>query len=63
MIQQALNDRGYAVGAADGTWGDRTIGALRDFQRAQGIDSTGEPDVYTLVALDLLPSDRVRKVR
>ncbi len=63
MIQQALNDRGYAVGSADGTWGDRTVAALRDFQRARGIEATGEPDVYTLVALDLLPSDRVRRDR
>ncbi len=55
MIQQALNDRGFASGTADGTWGDRTTTAVRDFQRAQGIEPTGEPDIYTLSALDLLP--------
>lgn len=61
MMQQALNDRGYAVGTADGTWGERTTTAMRDFQRSQGIEPTGEPDIYTLVALDIVPSGRSRR--
>lgn len=55
MIQQSLGQRGFLSGAADGVWGDNTVGALRAFQRAQGIEPSGEPDVYTLAALGLLP--------
>lgn len=60
MIQQALNDRGYKAGASDGAWGERTTAALGEFQRAQGIEPSGEPDVYTLVQLGLLPSSKSR---
>jgi peptidoglycan hydrolase-like protein with peptidoglycan-binding domain len=60
MIQQALARDGFDVGV-DGTWGDRTANALRDFQRRHGIEPRGEPDVYTLAALGLLPGgDRLR---
>lgn len=55
MIQQALVGRGYAIGAPDGIWGERTVDALRDFQRTQGLEPQGEPDVHTLSALGLLP--------
>lgn len=58
MIQQSLTQRGFKVGAADGMWGDQTVNALRDFQRTQGIEPMGEPDVYTLAALGLLPGNR-----
>jgi peptidoglycan hydrolase-like protein with peptidoglycan-binding domain len=57
MIQQTLDQRGFKVGTPDGVWGDRTVRALRDFQRAQGIEPLGEPDVYTLAALGLLPGE------
>ena len=55
MIQQSLGSSGNGIGTPDGIWGDRTVNALRDFQRSRGIEPTGEPDVYTLVALGLLP--------
>jgi N-acetyl-anhydromuramyl-L-alanine amidase AmpD len=55
LIQQALRERGFKVGAVDGTWGERTVEALRNFQRNQGIEPSGEPDVYTLAALEILP--------
>jgi peptidoglycan hydrolase-like protein with peptidoglycan-binding domain len=55
MIQQALNSKGFEVGSPDGIWGDRTVRALREFQRSQGIEPRGEPDVYTIAALGLLP--------
>ena len=56
MIQQGLESKGFEVGSADGMWGDRTVQALREFQRSQGMEPSGEPDVYTLAALGLLPS-------
>ena len=63
IIQQALNSTGFEVGSPDGVWGDRTVRALRDFQRAQGIDPRGEPDVHTLTALGLLPGGATRPAR
>jgi peptidoglycan hydrolase-like protein with peptidoglycan-binding domain len=54
MIQQALRQRGQEVDV-DGQWGERTAAALREFQRMQGLEPRGEPDVYTLSALGLLP--------
>jgi len=55
MIQQSLGQRGFDMGTPDGIWGDRTVNALRDFQRTRGLEPLGEPDVYTLAALGLLP--------
>lgn len=55
MIQQALSERGQDVGI-DGMWGDRTEAALRAYQRTQGLEPLGAPDVHTLVALGLLPA-------
>lgn len=55
MIQQALTQRGFDNGTPDGVWGDRTVNALRDFQRTRGLEPAGEPDVHTLSALGLLP--------
>ena len=63
IIQQALNSTGFEVGSPDGVWGDRTVRALRDFQRAQGIEPRGEPDVYTLSSLGLLPGGATRAAR
>jgi peptidoglycan hydrolase-like protein with peptidoglycan-binding domain len=63
IIQQALNSKGFEVGSPDGVWGDRTVRSLRDFQRAQGIEPRGEPDVHTLAALGLLPGGAAKSRR
>jgi hypothetical protein len=55
--QQALNDRGYSVGTVDGIYGPTTEQAVRDFQRAQGLDQTGQLDARTLAALNV-PNNR-----
>jgi hypothetical protein len=52
-VQQALNDKGYAAGPADGTWGPSTETALRRFQEAQGLPVTGRPDARTRAALGI----------
>jgi Putative peptidoglycan binding domain len=49
--QQALNDRGYNAGPADGVWGPNTEAAVRQFQQAQRLQSTGTLDKETLSAL------------
>jgi peptidoglycan hydrolase-like protein with peptidoglycan-binding domain len=52
-IQQALRERGYDVGQPDGKWGPRTQDALRQFQRKQGLEVTGQIDPQTVSALGL----------
>ena len=49
--QQALNDRGYDVGAVDGILGPQTESAIRSFQQTQGLPQTGTLDSATLAAL------------
>jgi peptidoglycan hydrolase-like protein with peptidoglycan-binding domain len=48
--QRALHDRGFNV-AVDGIYGPSTEQALRDFQRQQGLQQTGQLDQQTLSAL------------
>jgi osmotically inducible lipoprotein OsmB len=50
-VQQALADRGYSAGPADGRWGPNTEGALRRFQVSQGLQATGQLDARTVAAL------------
>jgi len=50
-VQQALNDRGYNAGPADGQWGAATQEAVKRFQRASGLPDTGELAPSTLSAL------------
>ena len=50
-VQQALNDRGFSVGPADGQWGPSTEDGVRRFQAAAGLPVTGNADSQTLNAL------------
>ena len=50
-VQQALNDRGYNVGAVDGQYGPNTMDAVRRFQQVSGLPATGELGRPTLNAL------------
>jgi len=51
--QQALKDKGHDPGTVDGRMGARTQAALRDFQKAQGMEPTGELDPKTTQALGM----------
>lgn len=53
-VQQALNDKGFNAGPADGHWGPSTETALRQFQSAQGLPSTGVLDARTMNALGVV---------
>lgn len=53
-IQQALKDKGYYAGSVDGMFGPGTRMALEAFQRKEGLNVTGQPDVPTLDRLNLL---------
>jgi peptidoglycan hydrolase-like protein with peptidoglycan-binding domain len=50
-MQKLLKEKGYDPGATDGVMGRRTHEAIRNFQEAQGLAATGEPDKETLRAL------------
>jgi hypothetical protein len=51
-IQQALDSRGFHIGV-DGMWGPRTETALRDFQKAQKLTTSGELNQQTMMALGM----------
>lgn len=52
-VQRALSQRGYFSGQTDGNWNEQSEQALREFQRAQGLEPTGRFDQQTLSALGL----------
>ncbi len=51
QVQQALSDKGYYQGSADGKWGSQTQGALKKYQKAQGLQANGQLDQQTLASL------------
>jgi peptidoglycan hydrolase-like protein with peptidoglycan-binding domain len=51
QIQQALHDKGFDPGPADGIFGTRTKQAVRDFQDRYGINASGDLNNQTLYAL------------
>jgi Putative peptidoglycan binding domain len=53
-VQQALNAKGFNAGPVDGQWGPSTEIALKRFQTAQGLPSTGALDARTLNALGVV---------
>ena len=55
-VQRALAERGYGPGTIDGAMGQRTAGALSEFQRSVGLPDTGEIDDATWAALGLEPA-------
>ena len=53
-VQQRLHDLGFYVrDNIDGQWGPNTATAVRNFQRAKGLDATGQLNSATLAALNL----------
>ena len=51
QAQQALNQKGFDAGKADGILGPRTKRALSSFQQSQGLQRSGRLDDKTLMAL------------
>jgi lytic murein transglycosylase len=52
-LQAALNDRGFAAGAADGQFGPASRQALRAWQRTRGLPADGFPTRDVLSALQV----------
>ena len=50
-LQEGLEAMGYLVGGADGILGARTRAAIRDYQRARGLDPDGyaTPSLFTRI--------------
>jgi peptidoglycan hydrolase-like protein with peptidoglycan-binding domain len=53
QMQSALDQKGYHAGRRDGKMGRMTEAALRQFQKDQGLDQSGQPDQQTLAALGI----------
>ena len=56
QIQQALKDKGHDPGEIDGIMGSKTRAALRDFQKANGLQASGTLDGETATALGVTSS-------
>jgi peptidoglycan hydrolase-like protein with peptidoglycan-binding domain len=54
-IQQALVDKGYFSGKADGLWGPDSVAALKRFQEDQKLEATGKINALSLIRLGLGP--------
>ena len=54
-IQQALADKGYFKGNADGQWNPDSVDALKRFQADQNLHSDGRLDSLSLIGLGLGP--------
>mgnify|MGYP000862509729 FL=1 len=52
-VQRALRRKGYDISVVDGTFGDKTERALREFQKGQGLPVSGRFDERTLSALKI----------
>src|SRR5262249_41753358 len=50
-LQNGLTALGYDTGGADGVFGRRTRGALRDFQKARGLPADGFPTPQILTRI------------
>jgi localization factor PodJL len=50
-VQVILNNKGFLVGAPDGVMGERTLSAIKKFQRSAGIPATGKVDERLMRAL------------
>ena len=58
-VQQALLERGYYKGKVDGVAGSRTRAAIREFESANALPSTGRATVALLTGILTSPSRRV----
>jgi peptidoglycan hydrolase-like protein with peptidoglycan-binding domain len=56
-VQKTLTDRGYRAGGADGRMGPQTQAALRNFQKAESLEPTGQLNRQTLIALGIQKPD------
>ena len=56
-VQQRLKQTGAYGGPTDGVWGPESAAALEQFQRAHGLQVTGQLNQATVATLGLNPAD------
>jgi peptidoglycan hydrolase-like protein with peptidoglycan-binding domain len=56
-VQQRLKQSGAYGGPTDGVWGPESAAALEQFQRAHGLQVTGQLNQATVATLGLNPAD------
>ena len=56
-VQQRLKQNGAYAGQTDGVWGPDSAAALEQFQRAHGLQVTGQLNQGTVATLGLNPVD------
>jgi peptidoglycan hydrolase-like protein with peptidoglycan-binding domain len=56
-VQQRLKQNGAYGGPTDGVWGPESAAALEQFQRAHGLQVTGQLNQATVATLGLNPAD------
>ena len=56
-VQQRLKQNGAYAGQTDGVWGPDSAAALEQFQRAHGLQVTGQLNQGTVATLGLNPAD------
>ena len=52
-LQRELSAKGHDVGRVDGEWGENTRAAVREYQRANNLESTGTLTLPTLASLGM----------
>jgi peptidoglycan hydrolase-like protein with peptidoglycan-binding domain len=58
QVQQALDQKGFRAGSADGKLGPETEQAIKQFQQKQGLQQSGQLDEQTLSALGIQPQNQ-----
>jgi peptidoglycan hydrolase-like protein with peptidoglycan-binding domain len=53
QAQEKLSAAGHDAGPSDGVMGPKTQAALKEFQQAKGLESSGKLDQETLAALEI----------
>lgn len=57
QVQQALNAKGYDAGQANGNWSSKSRIAMSQFQKDNGLNSTGRIDQQSLALLGVTGSN------
>jgi len=63
QIQQALAQKGYFKGEANGEWGDDSVAALKQYQTDQKIPNDGKITALSLIGLGLGPNRETAAVK
>lgn len=52
-LQQAIDEEGFDIASVDGIWGEETMQAAREYQRANRLEPTGTPTIQLIHSLEL----------